>query len=104
MKIDPTQGGSASWGEVIEDEHKVTLQRKASIKKVVKAQENERSRRMNPRAHAMYQIVFALSALALAALVALTFEEQVRAIPSQVSAMLSPPPPPPPPPPKFGFF
>ena len=83
-------------GEVEQDEIKVVTQRRASIKQADILMEKERKRRVNPRAEWTSTVVFALSGLALAALLALTFEEQARAL------LL--PPPPPPPPPSIGKF
>ena len=85
-------------GDVEEDEKVVTLQRRQSIKLADKAMERERARQTRTTKDVITtSIIFALSAVALAALLAITFEETA-------SSLFSPPPPPPPPPKLFGLF
>ena len=85
-------------GDVIEDEVKATIQRKQSIKSVDLAMERERTRRVTGKEPPTMtnMLVFGLAALALIALVVLTFEDKI-------TTLLAPPPPPPPPP-RRGFF
>ena len=85
-------------GEVEEVAREVTLQRKASIKAVDRAMEKERARRLHPVLEGIKpMLVFGLSVAALAALLAITFEDKAR-------DLFFTPPPPPPPRGMFGLF